>query len=161
MNDIFLFLYEFLGEMDVHIPLVLGQLKDPDNRFMQLVLYLYSIESVLYTDISKASRNVDKQKLNNLGPFAAVLYRILMFGYECDRCRVDAAKMGTMDGERGPYGRFSQSFVTFSGVKMEESFWLSDYNNKVSQWINMCGTVHTTKNLLRALRLSKCEEEFK
>merc|ERR1711935_424317 len=79
-----------------------------------------------------------------------------MFGAACDKKREDKMRIGKDDGSTGPLGYFSQSFLTFRGVKMGEQKWFDAYLKKVGQMINMPGTTSTSSNLGVALDFSKC-----
>jgi hypothetical protein len=52
-------------------------LSDPDNIDVKTILFIYSMESFLYTRINKASRDYDASSIKNLGPFAVALTRII------------------------------------------------------------------------------------
>ena len=112
--------------------------------------YMYSLEPPIYYYLNQACRTMDKSKLDTLGPFARVLFRMLRCGRGCDGKRVDKMRVGEDDGNYlnlGPLGYFSQSFLTFRGVKMGEQKWFDAYLNKVGQEVNMPGTTSTSSNL--------------
>ena len=69
------------------------------------MLYMYSLEPPIYYFLNKASRNMDRSKLDTLGPYASVLAAIL--ACESDDKRDDAMKKGKDDGFNGPIGYFS------------------------------------------------------
>jgi len=122
--------------------------------------YMYSLEPPIYYYLNQACRTMDKSKLDTLGPYAAVLFRMLEWGVVCDEERVDTMRVGTDDGKDSdwkpttPLGYFSQSFFTFRGVKMGEQKWFDAYLNKVGQKVNMPGSTSTSSNLGVALGFS-------
>ena len=46
---------------------------DPESGLTKLILYLYSMQTFLYGEINRASRNKDKTKIKTLGPYSFVL----------------------------------------------------------------------------------------
>ena len=124
--------------------------------------YMYSLEPPIYYYLNQACRTMDKSKLDTLGPYARVLFRMLAGGTICDGKRVDKMRAGAYDGEdkddepTTPLGYFSQSFFTFRGVKMGEQKWFDAYLKKVGQKVNMPGTTSTSSDLGVALGFSKC-----
>ena len=82
--------------------------------------YMYSLEPPIYYYLNQAMRKMDTTKLDTLGPYARVLFAMLACGTVCDKKRVDKMRRGEYDGEYGPLDYFSQSFLTFRGVKMGE-----------------------------------------
>jgi len=115
--------------------------------------YMYSLEPPIYYYLNQACRTMDKSKLDTLGPYAMVLYVMLLFGNNCDAKRVDKMRLGEddgMDSDRKPttpLGYYSQSFFTFRGVKMGEQKWFDAYLNKVGEIVNMPGTTSTSSDL--------------
>ena len=53
-----LFKLEKLG--DIEMPLSPKILSNPDHAITEHILYLYSMESFIYSDLNQASRNQDK-----------------------------------------------------------------------------------------------------
>ena len=115
--------------------------------------YMYSLEPPIYYYLNQACRTMDKSKLDTLGPYALVLYKMLYCGRECDGGRVDKMRLGEGDGYDSDYkpttplGYFSQSFFTFRGVKMGEQKWFDAYLNKVGKGVCMPGTTSTSSDL--------------
>ena len=65
-----------LGDLDK--PLTQKMLSNPDHKVTKHILYLYSMESFIYADMNKASREKDKTKIKHYGAFAATqLHRLL------------------------------------------------------------------------------------
>ena len=125
--------------------------------------YMYSLEPPIYYYLNQACRTMDKSKLDTLGPYAMVLFRMLLGGNWCDEKRDDKMRLGEDDGSDDepttPLGYFSQSFFTFRGVKMGEQKWFDAYLNKVGQEVNMPGTTSTSSDLGVALGFSKCSKD--
>ena len=65
-------------------------------------------------------------------------------------------RIGKDDGCNGPLGYFSQSFLTFRGVKMAEQKWFDAYLNNVGKMVCLPGTTSTSSSLGIALEFSKC-----
>ena len=78
------FFYTSLGELDTDKLLSKNELRGVDNPFVHLIFFLYSMEPPLYSDLNKAYRTSDNSKLKTLGPFAAVINKILYNGSFCD-----------------------------------------------------------------------------
>ncbi len=125
--------------------------------------YMYSLEPPIYYYLNQACRTMDKSKLDTLGPYARVLYSMLVAGNMCDGKRDDRMRVGHEDGNDGsrpfpkpttPLGYFSQSFFTFRGVKMGEQKWFDAYLKKVGKEVNMPGTTSTSSDLGVALGFS-------
>ena len=66
-----------LGNLDK--PLTAGILSDPKNKITKHILYLYSMESFIYADLNRASRDKNKTKIKFYGAFAAALSYIIYF----------------------------------------------------------------------------------
>jgi len=109
-----------LKDEEIDEPLTTDELWNPENIFVKVLFYLYSMEPPLYGQLSKASREMDMSKIDTLGPFARALLEVLGGGNNVEKKRKDALKRGKEIGSSGPLGRFSQSFIVFRGVKMED-----------------------------------------
>ena len=66
-----------LGDLDK--PLTAKILSDPYNKITRHILYLYSMESFIYADLNRASREKDKTKIKFYGAYAAALSYIIYF----------------------------------------------------------------------------------
>ena len=71
-----------IGKMKVDFkkPLTPKILSDPNHKFVQTLLYIYSMESFIYSEMNKASRKKDKTKIKFYGPFASALGFIIHCG---------------------------------------------------------------------------------
>lgn len=65
------------NESTLDTPIDKAILTDPTNPLVQLILYIYSMETFIFPGIMRASRQGDKSKVNNLGPYTLVLSEII------------------------------------------------------------------------------------
>ena len=61
------------SKIDMQKPLTTKILSDPEHPFVQTILYIYSMESFVFVEINKASREKDISKIEFYGPFASAL----------------------------------------------------------------------------------------
>ena len=54
-------------------PIKMKDASDPDSELTKLMLILYSMETFLFAEINRASRDKDKSKISTLGPYSFVL----------------------------------------------------------------------------------------
>ena len=71
------------------MPLTPKILSDPEHEITKHILYLYSMESFIYEELNKASRQKDKSKVQYYGAFAAALSYII---YKANSNRKDLIK---------------------------------------------------------------------
>ena len=64
---------------DKEKPLTTKILANPNHNITKHILYLYSMESFIYEDMNRASREKDVSKIKYYGAFAAALSYILYF----------------------------------------------------------------------------------
>lgn len=136
------------------------ELLDPNDGFVQMMYYLYTIEPSIYKDLNTACSTMNFSKLTTLGPYARIIYYMLEWAETLDKKRDDTLIRGFNGRLDGPYGMYSQCFMTFRGVKMAEDKWFYDYKHKVGQEIRMPGIISTFKNFDVALGLSKCSKKY-
>lgn len=115
---------------DMSKPLTPQILSDPDNEFVKTLVYIYSMESFLYVEMNKASRNKDDSKIKYYGPFAAALGFIVHNGNSQGGNKVTSKVL---------YRGFQ-----VSSSELEEKF-------KVNQYMNLQGFASTTYSKDRAL----------
>ena len=84
-------------------PLTQKILGDSTNLITKLILYLYTMESFIYANLNKASRNKDTRAIKFYGAFAAALSFIID---NANRNRIQNKSM-------------KQSNLFFRGLKME------------------------------------------
>ena len=70
-----LFELESLGPLDQ--PLSPKILADPYHKITKRILYIYSMESFICSELNRASRNKDETKIQYYGPYAAALSQII------------------------------------------------------------------------------------
>ena len=62
---------------DLDEPLTTKILSNPDHNITKHILYLYSMESFIYEELNRASRDKDKSKIKYYGAYAATLSYII------------------------------------------------------------------------------------
>jgi hypothetical protein len=72
-----IFFRNSLNDEKLNKPLTRKILKNISHKITRFLLYLHTQETFLYKDLKKASREKNKSKIMNLGPFASVLSYIL------------------------------------------------------------------------------------
>ena len=80
------------------MPLTVEILSDPSHKIVQLILYIYSMQSFIYEELNRATRDKDKSKIKFYGPFAAALSFIL---YSATKNRSDCQVPETFKLYRG------------------------------------------------------------
>ena len=60
-------------------PLTPSILANPHHKITQYILYLYSMETFIYADLNRATREKDESKIEYYGAFAATLSYIIYF----------------------------------------------------------------------------------
>ena len=70
-------LFDFAKLGDLDKPLTHNILSDPNNKITKHILYLYSIETFIYADLNRASREKDVTMIKFYGAFSAALSYIL------------------------------------------------------------------------------------
>jgi hypothetical protein len=53
------------------------KISSPDHVDTQIIMFMYTMESFLYTKINKVSRDKDASAIKTLGPFTVALTRII------------------------------------------------------------------------------------
>lgn len=66
--------------MNLNLPLTPAILQNPDHKFVKNLIYVYSMESFVYSEMNKASRNKDPSKIELYGPMASALSFIIHAG---------------------------------------------------------------------------------
>ena len=61
-------------------PLTPATLADPSNSFVKSMIYIYSMESFVFSEMNKASRMKDESKIKFYGAFASALGFIVHCG---------------------------------------------------------------------------------
>ena len=67
-------------DVDMRKPLDFKSLSNPKNKFVKTMIYIYSMESFLFSEMNRATRNKDLSKIKFYGPFASALSFIIHVG---------------------------------------------------------------------------------
>ena len=103
----FLFHLADLGSLDK--PLTPKILTNSSHPTVKHIMYLYTMESFIYEDMNRASRDKDSTKIKYYGAFAAALSYIIYNGSQNKRTRVKSHSFATPKVE------------LFRGVKLTQS----------------------------------------
>lgn len=95
------YIFQMVDSVDKNMPLSPKILQNPSHKFVKTLLYIYSMESFVFSVINKASRNKDVDKIESFGPFASALSYIIYSG------NIKNAKL-------------SNEFRLYRGLKMNE-----------------------------------------
>lgn len=90
-----LFNIQNLGDLEK--PLTANILSNPNHKITKHLLYIYSMESFIYTELNRVCRDKDKQEIQFYGAFAAAISYIIYFA---NKRRKDCIK-GTTTLYRG------------------------------------------------------------
>ena len=60
-------------DIDIKKPLTPKILGNPNHSFVKTMMYIYSMQSFVFSEMNKASRNKDKSKIKFYGAFASAL----------------------------------------------------------------------------------------
>ena len=83
---------------DFDKPLTQKILSDPEHRAVRHIIYLYSMESFIYTDLNRVCREKDTSKIKFYGAFAAALSFII---HSANQNRVEDKLMDVTNLFRG------------------------------------------------------------
>lgn len=119
-----------LGDLDK--PLSPKILQNPYHKVTRHILYLYSMESFIYSELNKVSREKDKSKIPFYGAYAAALSYI-----------INSASLFRQD-QNIEHDRIT----LYRGITMDQDQ-LSTF--EISKTINLIGYTSTTKNKKTAL----------
>ena len=67
-------------DVDMKKPLDMKILSDPNNKFVKTLIYIYSMETFLFMEMNKATREKDIDKIKFYGPLASALSFIIHCG---------------------------------------------------------------------------------
>lgn len=82
------FLFRLVDQANLDEPLTSKILSNPSHNIVKLILYIYSMESFIYEDLNRATREKDKSKIKYYGAFSAALSFILYCATK-NRCDLD------------------------------------------------------------------------
>jgi hypothetical protein len=109
-------------------------LLDPENKALQLILWLYSIEPSLQEDLTKVCLEMDEAYLDTLGPYAAALYTVFQ-GAEYNRKDKLVPGIQLHNPAKDLHhdlGTFASSHVVFRGTQLAPE-WIEDWRDCVDQ----------------------------
>ena len=137
LKDQYTYNWQFLFQLGslghpLHKPLNKKILSDSTNSITRLILYLYSMESFIYTDLNKACRIKDHKAIKFYGAFSAALSFIIDNANKNDR-------------QRNPR---NQAKLLFRGLKMSP---VDADGFQVGNLVNLRGYTSTSKQFDIAL----------
>ena len=74
-----MYLFDLASLGDLNKPLTPKVLGNPNHKITKHLLYIYSMESFIYEELNRASRDKDVTKIQYYGAFAATLSFIICF----------------------------------------------------------------------------------
>ena len=77
MRHIRLLWYTFLEVVGIQNLDKVPDIKDPEGPDTKAAMYMYSMESFLYIRINKVLREKDIRSIKTLGPYAALISRVI------------------------------------------------------------------------------------
>jgi len=77
LNKVWKKIFSLAKSVDMKKPLTTEILSDPNHEFVQLMLYIYSMQTFIFKEMNKASRTKDLTKIEFYGPFASALGYII------------------------------------------------------------------------------------
>jgi hypothetical protein len=69
--------YTFLDVVGIKDLDSVPDIRDPEGQDTKAAMYMYSMESFLYKRINKVLREKDNQSIKTLGPYAALISRVI------------------------------------------------------------------------------------
>lgn len=72
--------FEMIKSLDFTKPLTYKVLSNPNHEFVKTLLYIYSMETFIFSEMNKASRQKQKKKIKFYGPLASALSLIVHCG---------------------------------------------------------------------------------
>lgn len=98
---------------DPNRPLDHKELLYKNNKHHQTIMMIYSLETFLYRDLNRASRNRDQSKVRTLGPYACALQCILI------GIRQDTFNMYNNQERDIAFQDRVQGFIVYRGISLE------------------------------------------
>ena len=118
---------------DFEKPLSPGILADASNPFVKTMIYIYSMQTFLFSEINKASRMKDESKIKFYGPFASALGFIV----HCGNKKKD---------------KFNKPFTVYRGFQASKEDLHKQFT--LDAPVNLLGFISTTLSLETALKFS-------
>ena len=72
--------FEMVKDINFRKPLTPEILSDPSHKFVKTLVYIYSMQTFIFQEMKKASRNKDIKKIKYYGPLASALSFIVHCG---------------------------------------------------------------------------------
>lgn len=73
-------IFEMIKNVNLKKPLTPSVLKDPDHKFVKMLIYIYSMQTFIFKEMNSASRSKDTDKIKYYGPLASALSFIIHYG---------------------------------------------------------------------------------
>jgi len=77
LNEMWNIIFSLADKVDMKKPLTTKILSNPNHEFVKLMLYIYSMQTFIFKEMNRASRNKDQTKIPYYGPFASALGYII------------------------------------------------------------------------------------
>ena len=83
------------------MPLTPKILSNPKHKFVKTLIYIYSMQTFIFTEMNKASRDKDFAKIEIYGPFASALGYIIQVASLKKQKEINKKKNGSYKLYRG------------------------------------------------------------
>ena len=107
-------------------PLTARILSDSSNIFVKTLIYIYSMESFVFSEMNRASRMKDLSKIKYYGPFASALGFVIHQGNKKET-------------------NLARKFKLYRGLQMSQSEFSTKF--KIGSQINLQGFTSTTLDI--------------
>lgn len=121
--DVWKKIFKMANQADMRKPLTPEILSNPNNQIVKTLVYIYSMESFVFSAMNKASRQKDISKIELYGPLASVLGFIIYCGNKKQTS-------------------FEDKFMVYRGLKVPQEELLEKY--KVGNYIHLSGFTSST-----------------
>ena len=74
-------IFEMVKNVEFRAPLTPVVLSNPDHKFVKTLIYIYSMQTFIFSEMNKASRKKDITKIEYYGAYASALGLIVDHGY--------------------------------------------------------------------------------
>ena len=75
--DLWRKIFQMADDVEVDKPLTRKMLSNPESKIVKLILYIYSMESFVFSEVNRAMRERNIDKLEMFGPFVTTLCFII------------------------------------------------------------------------------------
>ena len=73
-------IFEMVKDVDRKKPITPELLEDTDNGFVKMIVYIYSMETFIFKEMNRASRDKDESKIKFYGALASALSFVVHCG---------------------------------------------------------------------------------